>query len=67
MSDRAYASNALLAALVDYLKSTQDKGVVSKIREAMVNDLDFAVKVGNGHYIAQLKDALADIPDPTRE
>lgn len=67
MSDRAYSSNALLAALVEYLKSAQDKDVVSKIRAAMVDDLDFAVRVGNGPYIAQLKDALADIPDPTRE
>lgn len=67
MSPRAYADNALLAALVDYLKSTPDKEVVTKIRAAMVDDFNFAVKVGNGHYIAQLKDALADIPDPTRQ
>jgi len=68
MSERAYHSDPLLTGLVSLLRdSSMSPEFLTRIRGAMTEDFERAVRIGEGHRIAALKDALADIPDPTRQ
>lgn len=67
MSERAYHSNPLLTGLVAVMRdSSISPEFRIRIREALTEDFEKAVRIGEGHHIAALKDALADIPDPTQ-